>query len=111
MLAKRPVETNAVVDNHVCVLPNAGVGAVVAHNGLNTARDSRGPIGSRCTPLPQRHQQHHQRGGLVVRARLDRRHYPTGKKISAKEFQALQIERDAFHGDWNYCIRPRAQER
>lgn len=27
------------------------------------------------------------RGGLVVRARLDRRHYPTGKKISAKEFK------------------------
>ncbi len=51
------------------------------------------------------------RGGLVVRARLDRRHYPTGKKISAKEFGALQIERDAFHGDWNYVIRPRAQER
>ena len=51
------------------------------------------------------------RGGLVVRARLDRRLYPIGKKISAKEFQALQIERDAFHGDWNYVIRPRAQER
>jgi hypothetical protein len=51
------------------------------------------------------------RGGLVVRSQLDRRHYPTGKKISAKEFQALQIERDAFHGDWNYVIRPRAQER
>jgi hypothetical protein len=50
------------------------------------------------------------RGGLVVRARLDRRRYPTGKKISAKEFRALQIERDAFHGDWNYVIRPRAKE-
>jgi hypothetical protein len=32
-------------------------------------------------------------------------------QISAKEFQALQIERDALDGDWNYCIRPRAQER
>jgi hypothetical protein len=31
-------------------------------------------------------------------------------KISAKEFRALQIERDAFHGDWNYVIRPRAKE-
>jgi hypothetical protein len=51
------------------------------------------------------------RGGLVVRARLDRRRYPTGKKISAKDFRALQIERDAFHGDWNYVIRPRAKER
>ena len=51
------------------------------------------------------------RGGLVVRARLDRRRYPTGKKVSAKDFRALQIERDAFHGDWNYVIRPRAKER
>jgi hypothetical protein len=51
------------------------------------------------------------RGGLVVRARLDRRHYPTGKKISAKEFKTLQIEPNAFHGDWNYVIRPRTQER
>jgi hypothetical protein len=51
------------------------------------------------------------RGGLVVRARLDRRRYPTGKKISAKDFNALQIERDAFHGDWNYVVRPRAKER
>jgi hypothetical protein len=47
------------------------------------------------------------RGGLVVRARLDRRRYPTGKKVSAKEFRALQIERDDFHGDWNYLIKPR----
>ena len=50
------------------------------------------------------------RGGLVVRARLDRRRYPTGKKISAKDFRALRIESDAFHGDWNYVIRPRAKE-
>jgi hypothetical protein len=48
-------------------------------------------------------------GGLVVRARLDRRRYPTGKKISAKEFSALNIEHDKFHGDWNYVIRPRQQ--
>ena len=47
------------------------------------------------------------RGGLVVRARLDRRRYPTGKRVSATEFRALQIERDSFHGDWNYVIKPR----
>ncbi len=49
------------------------------------------------------------RGGLVVRARLDRRHYPIGKKVSAKELRELKIEREHFHGDWNYVIRPRAQ--
>jgi Rhodopirellula transposase DDE domain len=49
------------------------------------------------------------RGGLVVRARLDRRNYPTGKKVSAKELRELKIEPDEFHGDWNYVIRPRKQ--
>jgi hypothetical protein len=47
------------------------------------------------------------RGGLVVRARLDRRRYPIGKKVSAKELRELNIEREDFHGDWNYLIRPR----
>jgi hypothetical protein len=51
------------------------------------------------------------RGGLVVRARLDRRRYPTGKKVSAKDYRALKIERDDFHGDWNYVIRPRKEMR
>ena len=45
--------------------------------------------------------------GLVVRAQLDRRKYPTGVKIAAKDLRALDIERDVFHGDWNYVIRPR----
>ena len=47
------------------------------------------------------------RGGLVVCARLDRRRYPIGKKVSAKDLRELNIERDAFHGDWNYVFRPR----
>ena len=51
------------------------------------------------------------RGGLVVRARLDRRRYPTGKKISEKEFRELKIEPDSFHGDWNYVIKPRTERR
>jgi hypothetical protein len=49
------------------------------------------------------------RGGLVVRARLDRRRYPTGKKISKKDLQALNVARDAWHGDWNYVIKPRGR--
>jgi transposase len=50
------------------------------------------------------------RGGLVVRARIDRRRYPIGKKVSAKAFRALVIERDVFHGEWNYVIKPREEE-
>ena len=48
------------------------------------------------------------RAGLVVRATVDYRKYPTGKRVSKQEMKALNIERDAFHGDWNYVIRPRA---
>jgi len=51
------------------------------------------------------------RVGLVVRARLDRRRYPIGKKISKKELRELRIDRDDFHGDWNYVIRPRKDPR
>ena len=47
------------------------------------------------------------RGGLVVRARLDKRKYSIGKKIPAKEFAAINIEPDRWHGDWNYAIKPR----
>jgi hypothetical protein len=48
------------------------------------------------------------RSGLVVRAKIDRRRYPLGKKIPAKEMRALNIVQDTFHGDWNYTIHPRA---
>jgi hypothetical protein len=48
------------------------------------------------------------RAGLVVRAGLDRRKYPTGRTVSAKQLRALNIERDDFHGDWNYVIHPRS---
>jgi Rhodopirellula transposase DDE domain len=41
------------------------------------------------------------RGGLLVRARLDRRSHPIGKKVSAKDLRELKIDRDNFHGDWN----------
>ena len=47
------------------------------------------------------------RGGLVVRAKLDKRRYPIGKRIAEKEMRTLNIEKDSFHGDWNYTIRPR----
>ena len=36
------------------------------------------------------------RGGLVVRARLDRRSSPIGEKVPAKDLRELNIERDAF---------------
>jgi transposase len=47
------------------------------------------------------------RAGLVVRATVDHRKYPTGERVTEAEMKKLRIEPDAFHGDWNYIIRPR----
>ena len=46
------------------------------------------------------------RKGLKVRAELDTTHYPKGIKVTDKELDSIQIERDEFHGEWNYSIRP-----
>jgi hypothetical protein len=45
--------------------------------------------------------------GLHIHAELDTRHYPTGKRITKQELSEVQIERDFFHGEWNYTIVPR----
>jgi DDE family transposase len=45
--------------------------------------------------------------GLKVSCRLDRRRYPTGRKVSDEEWADINLHRDKFHGDWNYTIPPR----
>ena len=45
--------------------------------------------------------------GLKVICRLDRRKYRTGRTVSDAEMQTLNLERDRFHGEWNYVIKPR----
>src|SRR5947209_10280789 len=47
------------------------------------------------------------RTGLTVESSLDSTTYPTGVEVTAAEMEALQIERDPFHGEWNYTLRPR----
>jgi len=44
--------------------------------------------------------------GLKVTCRLDRRKYPTGRKVTDEEMQRVNLERHKFHGEWNYTIRP-----
>ena len=44
--------------------------------------------------------------GLKVVCRLDRRRYPTGRRVTDEEMEAVNLERNRFHGDWNYVIRP-----
>jgi len=45
--------------------------------------------------------------GLRVKAKLDKRRYPTGRKVTSAEIQQVALYPAAFHGDWNYEIRPR----
>jgi hypothetical protein len=47
--------------------------------------------------------------GLTVVCALDQNSYPAGVKVSKKDMEALQLQRDAFHGEWNYTILPRRQ--
>jgi len=48
--------------------------------------------------------------GLTVTCRLDRRKYPTGRTVTTEELSQLNLQRDKFHGEWNYVIRPRADK-
>ena len=45
--------------------------------------------------------------GLAIQAALDENRYPTGITVPDDLFDALALERDEFHGDWNYRINPR----
>ena len=45
--------------------------------------------------------------GLRVKAKLDKRTYPTGVSIPKAEMDALSLHRREFQGDWNYEIHPR----
>ncbi len=46
--------------------------------------------------------------GLTVTALKDSNVYPTGLKVTDEELAALNLVRDAFHGEWNYTIRPQS---
>jgi hypothetical protein len=42
-----------------------------------------------------------------VRAKLDKRRYRTGVRVTAAEMRDVALHRHDFHGDWNYEIHPR----
>ena len=44
--------------------------------------------------------------GLKVYARLDKRTYLKGIKISKEEMAKVNLQPHTFHGDWNYTIKP-----
>ncbi|NQX90423.1 MAG: hypothetical protein HRT77_17420 [Halioglobus sp.] len=47
------------------------------------------------------------KAGLVVKARLDKKYYMKGKKVTDYEMKNLKIVKNSFHGEWNYTIKPR----
>ena len=47
------------------------------------------------------------RSGLKIKADLDINNYPTGIKITDEELAEVSLEKDKFHGEWNYTITPR----
>jgi len=44
--------------------------------------------------------------GLTVESRLDTHTYPKGLKPTKKERASIHLQRDEFHGEWNYIILP-----
>jgi transposase len=50
------------------------------------------------------------REGLRVQCQLDTKSYPTGIKVSDQEMASVNIQRDLFHGEWNYTISPIAPQ-
>jgi hypothetical protein len=46
--------------------------------------------------------------GLRVKAKLSRKKYETGIKISNEDFARIKIKPKRFHGDWNYTISTNA---
>jgi hypothetical protein len=47
------------------------------------------------------------RAGLQIKAELDSRKYPRGRKVTDEELAAVKLKEDEFHGEWNYTISPR----
>lgn len=44
--------------------------------------------------------------GLEIQAALDENTYETGINISDEELAQVNLQKDEFHGDWNYTILP-----
>jgi hypothetical protein len=44
--------------------------------------------------------------GLTVASSLDTTAYPAGVTVSDEAMATIRLQRDAFHGEWNYTITP-----
>jgi hypothetical protein len=48
--------------------------------------------------------------GLTVSAELDASKYAIGVRASREAIEGLRLERNPFHGEWNYALFPRSAE-
>jgi hypothetical protein len=48
------------------------------------------------------------RAGLRIEAELDTSAYKLGLKVSDEQLAAIRLEKDPFHGEWNYTIAPKS---
>jgi hypothetical protein len=48
--------------------------------------------------------------GLQIKAEIDKNEYEKGIKVSDEEMALLNIERETFHGEWNYKIMPQQSQ-
>ncbi|MBA3036544.1 MAG: hypothetical protein FP814_08635 [Desulfobacterium sp.] len=44
------------------------------------------------------------KAGLKILAAIDLKKYPTGIKVSDKTMKSLTMEKNDFHGEWNYTV-------
>ena len=45
--------------------------------------------------------------GLTIQSALDENRNEIGRKVTGEEMESLSIERDTFHGEWNFTLAPR----
>ncbi|MBI5589127.1 MAG: ISAzo13 family transposase, partial [Deltaproteobacteria bacterium] len=48
--------------------------------------------------------------GLKIQTSVDTNEYAKGIKITDKEMKTLALEREEFHGEWNYTLHPRQND-
>lgn len=46
--------------------------------------------------------------GLTVESTLDMTTYPAGTRVTDQQMATLCLDRDVFHGEWNYSLHPHA---
>ena len=44
--------------------------------------------------------------GLKIHAAIDSNEYPTGIRVSDRTMKTLTMEKNDFHGEWNYTVNP-----